>query len=289
MNDAMKKTSVSYKTKAKLLMIPGLVGFALFYLVPLFWSLYYALIDNNFKQTFVGLRHFENLFANEFFVRALVNTLCFSAVSVVLIIAFSLVISVMFLYAGKRTRFLRSLFLLPMLLPTAAVAFLWRNLFNASGALTAVSLADTSLWAIVFSWQAMPLYIIFLWKYSGFIIILLSGAILSVEKEIYQAAALDGAGGFRLHRYITLPMIRPTLFFSCVLTAVNGFSIYKEVYYLFGGDYPPDAVYLLQHFMNNHFRRLNYPVLSASAWMFVVILLAAVFVFYRLDNKKSLS
>ena len=276
-----------YKTKAKLIIIPGLSGFLFFYAFPMAVSLYYSLIDNNFRRNFVGFNNYAGLFENEYYALAFSNTLAFTAVGTALLLLFSFVVSVMFVYAGKRFSALRAALILPMLLPTAGIALVWRGLFNPGGALSAFTMTEPGLASRMLAPQLLPLYLIFVWKYGGLAVVLVTGAIYGVDKSVYEAAAVDGARGIKLHALITAPMIRPTIFFTLVLTAANSFNIYREVFYLFGGDYPPDAAYLLQHFMNNHFRRLNYQTLSSGALVFVAVLLALISILYFWDNRKA--
>jgi len=239
------------------------------YVLPFFWSFIYAFTNNPLQLQFVGFQNFIASFQNPFYMLALRNTLFFTVFGVSLIMIFSTVVSLMLVKAGKKYAPLRMAFILPMLLPTAGSALVWRAMFNADGNLD-------------FLW---PVYLIFIWKYCGFNIILTVAAVSNIPKEIYESASLDGAGVFNVHFWMTLPLIRPTLFFVTVLSTVNSFRIYKEMFYLFGTNYPPDSVYMMQYYMNNSFNRLNYQMLSSGAIIFAFIVFIIVFVAYRFENK----
>ena len=262
---------MAYKTKAKLLIIPGLAGFLVFYIIPFFWSFAYAFTNNPLEMRFVGFSNFAASFQNPYYRLALRNTLIFTVSGVALIMAFSIVVSLLIASVGRRYNFLRMAFILPMLLPTAGAALIWRAWFNPDGSLT-------SVW---------PVYLIFVWKYCGFNIILTVASIAGIPREITEAAALEGAGWLTLHRKITLPLIRPALFFATVLSVVNSFRIYTEMHYLFGTNYPPEPAYMMQYYMNNHFSRLNYQMLSTGAIIFALIVFAIVFLGYRADLKRG--
>ena len=276
-----------FRKKCIFLLLPASAGFLLFYVIPFFGSLYYAGTKNTFDHSFVFLDNFISSFQNEFFLLALKNTLMFTVIGVGAIMVFSLVISILLVSAGKRYRFLRAAFVLPMLLPTAGVAQIWRSLFNSGNRLVSAQSVLPGLLGEVFNPQILPVYLLYVWKYCGFNIILLVSAISSIEKEVYEAAALDGASGLRLHWRITAPMIRPTLFFAAVLSFVNSFRIFKEIYYLFGDDYPPDPVYFVQYYMNNNFHKLNYQMLSSGAIIFASVIFVMVLFGYRSDAKKQ--
>lgn len=111
----------------------------------------------------------------------------------------------------------------------------------------------------------MPLYLLFIWKNVGICIILLTAALTTIDEDIYEAAKLDGAAGFLLHRAITLPLILPTIFFSGLLSIVNSFKIFRESFLYYGSNYPPDYGYTLQYFMNNNFLKFDYQALASSS------------------------
>jgi len=270
-----------------MLALPGIMGFFLFYFIPLFYSVYYAFIDNNFNHNFIGLENFTKLLNNEYYMLALANTVKFTIIGVALILSLSTIISIFFMYTGKKYSNLKVTFILPFLIPTGGVAYVWKTLFNAGGKLTMLQIVKPNPLQLFFAPQMLPIYLIFLWKYSGFIIILISGAITQISKEVYEAAMLDGANGLRIHTHITIPLISPMLLFSTVLSIVNSFNIYKEIYYLYNGDYPPDAAYMLQHFMNNRFHRLDYQALSAGAIIFSIVMIFITGALYVKNHKEN--
>ena len=251
--------------------MPGLAGFMLFYIIPFFWSFQYAFTNNTLQLKFVWLDNFISSFRNPYYMLALRNTLMFTVFGVVLIMLFTICISIIIFTAGSKYAFLRIAFILPMLLPSAATALIWRSWFNSAGNLAHI----------------FPVYLIFVWKYCGFNIILTVAAMTTIPKEITECAVLEGARGFILHSRITLPLIRPTLFFVTVLSAVNSFRVFKEMYYLYGTNYPPDQAYLMQYYMNNSFEKLNYQMLSSGAIIFALIVFIIVFFGYRADLRKG--
>lgn len=107
----------------------SLLGFAVFYLFPFLFSAFYALIDNPIRKEFVGLRNFQELFQNPYFMTGLKNTVLFIAVSIPLNMILSLGIA---MFVNKRTkfnRFISLIFLIPLVIPSAATAFFWQNIF----------------------------------------------------------------------------------------------------------------------------------------------------------------
>ena len=102
-----------------------------------------------------------------------------------------------------------------------------------------------------------------------------------IPKEYYEYAALFGAGKVQSFRYITLPILLPTITFTIVLSIMNAFKCYREAF-LLGGNYPNDSIYLLQHFMNNNFQNLNYQKISSAAVSIVLLLILFTGICYAL-------
>lgn len=257
---------VSFGTKCILCLVPSLVGLLLFYILPYLRVLYYSLINNQFKKEFVGLKNYMDTFQNEYFRLAFFNSLklIFLAVPVLVLLALSISLGLTFLL--KRLRFIRVAFILPMLIPTASVVLFFRQVFGSVE-------------------NELPLYILFLWKNIGICIILLTAALTTIEEEIYEAAKLDGAGGFSLHLKITLPLILPTISFSTLMAIVNSFKIFRESYLYYGGNYPPDYGYTLQYYMNNNFLKFDYQALASSS-VLTSFLVAAIVLLFLLWERR---
>lgn len=257
-----RKKHLKWNTKCKLCLLPSLIGTAIFFVIPYIRVLYYSLIDNQFKRNFVGLDNYIETLQNEYFQLALKNSLLLIAIAVPILIVLALVISLALSYGIKWVRKTRFAFVLPMVIPTASIVIIWRSIFAES---------DT----------ALPIYLLFIWKNIGICIVLLTAAFTSIGQSIYEAAQLDGAGAFKLHTKITIPMIMPTVVFTVLLSIVNSFKIFKESYLFYGTNYPPDHSYTLQYYMNNNFLKLDYQSLATSAVLtsvlVFVIVMAGVF------------
>ena len=124
------------------------------------------------------------------------------------------------------------------------------------------------------------LVVIFLWKNVSYNIILFWSGLNWIPKTYYEQMALEGAGVFRQFANVTWVYLSPTTFVVLLMSIVNSFKVFKEVYMLYGS-YPSPDIYMLQHYMNNQFAAMNMQKLSAAAYiMFLVIGLALLAVFY---------
>jgi len=224
----------------------SMIGTLFFFIIPYIRVLYYSLIDNQFRRNFVGLANFMETLQNKYFLLALKNSLLLIVICVPVLILLALVISLALAYGIKLLKKTRVAFILPMILPTASVVLVWRSVFQGNE-------------------SVLPIYTLFIWKNIGICIVLLSAAFSSIEREIYEAASLDGTSSLQLHRYITVPLIAPTILFTVLLSIVNSFKVFKESYLYFGGKYPPESSYTLQYYMNNNFLKLDYQALATGA------------------------
>ncbi len=267
-----------FRFKVFLLCIPGFSGFLLFYLLPFCKSLFYAFMKDSFQKEFVWFDNFKTVLENEFFRLALKNTVIFSLLGVALLLLLSFFLAYGLSALVKRTSFIKNSFLLPMFLPTISTIFAWRLIFESD---------------LYFGWmksgvgfvEALPIYVLYLWKNTGMNVILLTAAFANLPAPVLEAAEMDGARGWRRLRHIILPLTVPTLFFVGILSFVSSMKIFKESFLFFKTGYPPYAVYTVQYYMNNHFQKLNYQNLSCASVIVAVLIGILIFAVYRIQNK----
>lgn len=268
-----------------LFLAPSLCGTTLFVLLPFAETLRRSVTDP-LGKAFVGAANYRAVLGNEAFRLAAANTLRFISVCVPLLLAGSLLVSLVLRSRPLRqTRWAavcRTTLLLPMALPVAGLALLWKVLFAPNGLLNTV--AGTScdfLGSEAAFWVLIGTY---LWKNLGYDSVLWSGGLQSIPAELYEAAAVDGAGAVRQFTAITLPNLVPTLAAVTVLSLLNTCKVFREAY-LVAGAYPHQSMYLLQHLFNNWFLALDLPRLSAAAVLMALGTLALIAVLLRLPKQ----
>ena len=262
----IRKQRLSFGTKCILCLVPSIAGLLLFYILPYIRVLYYSLINNQYKKEFVGLNNYVEALQNEYFRLAFKNSIQLIFVCVPLLLILALLVSLGLTFLLKRLKLVRVAFILPMLIPTASIVLFFQKVFGSIE-------------------NELPLYLLFIWKNIGICIILLTAALTTIEESIYEAARLDGAGGFSLHFKITLPLILPTISFSTLLAIVNSFKIFRESYLYYGGNYPPDYGYTLQYYMNNNFLKFDYQALASSS-VLTTFLVAAIVILFLLWERR---
>ena len=269
-------------------LLPGLLGLLIFYLIPFVGGIYYSLTDGTIDNKFIGLDNYRRIWQNEVFRLGLKNTLELSLLCAPSIFLLSFVLAAMLKYLKEKSAFFRNVLLMPYLMPSSALLIVWLLLFDYGGVVNRV-LSGLGLGRVLWlESEALrfPVVLLYIWKNVGFSVVIFSAALQAVPEPLYEFAALEGANAFQREVKITLPLILPTAFLVFVLAWVNAFKIFKEVYFI-GGAYPRDAVYTLQHFMNNKFAKLDYQDVTTAAYSFAVIVLALFGVLYMSKSVRS--
>ncbi|MFQ6892526.1 MAG: carbohydrate ABC transporter permease [Acutalibacter sp.] len=262
--------------KGYLLIAPMLAGFLLFYVVPFGQVVWDSLSQGTGKsQLFVGLENYTRMFQNDMFLQAFGNTLRFLGIGLPVILVLAYALALFLKSQAQRFRMLRAVFLLPYVMPVAGTVLLVDLLFSKEGLVNRVLLA---LGLPLADWLQSPaafwvMLLLYLWKSTGYAVVLLLSGLLTIPQEHYQVAQVEGASPLQTFRYVTAPQMWYALFLALVFSLINAFKCFREIF-LVGGEHPHESVYMLQHFINNAFANLNYQRLSvASVLLFLVIAL----------------
>ena len=254
-----------------LLLLPGLAGLMLFYVVPFFGGIYFSVTDGTYENNFVGLQNYVQVLQNPMFQLGLRNTWELSLLCAPVIWLMAFILSAMLRTLKERSTPFRNILLLPYLMPSSAMLLIWTLMFDYGGVVnrlvTAMGL-ERVLW-LEGDALRFPIVLLYVWKNLGFSVVLFASALSAVHPSLYEYAALEGAGWWTQALRITLPQILPTAFLVFVLAWVNAFKIFKEVYFI-GGSYPTQQIYTLQHFMNNMFAKLDYQKVTTAAYLFAI-------------------
>lgn len=265
--------------------LPSLIGVLIFFLIPFGIVVYYSLINNPVMHEFVGIQNYTKLFQTVAFKRAAANTAMFSLVSVPLAIILSLWLAVLLERNIPGRSIFRTFFLSPLMVPTASVVLVWQVLFHTHGTLNQVieTFGGNGIDWMKSSYGQVIIIVMFLWKNLGYNMILFMSALAGIPKDIIEVAELEGASKFYQFVHIKLRYLSPTILFVLILSLINSFKIFREVY-LLTGDYPYDKMYMLQHFMNNTFNSLDYQKLSAAAVLFSLVMIIVIAILLIAEN-----
>jgi multiple sugar transport system permease protein len=266
---------------AWLLLAPWLIGLLVITLGPMLASLYLSFTDYTLlaQPNWVGLENYVRMLTDDpkFFAAASV-TLHYVLLSVPLQLAFALAIAVLLNRGLAGLAVYRSIYYLPSLLGSSvAIALLWRQIFGSSG------LVNQVLGAIGFSnlpaWIATPehaldtLILLHVWTFGSPMIIFLAG-LRQIPQELYEAAAVDGAGPLTKFWRITIPMLSPVIFFNLVLQMIHAFQTFTQSYVVSAGTGGPVNSTLLYtlYTYQQAFANFRMGYASAMAWLLVIVI-----------------
>jgi len=265
---------------------PSILGVSVFFILPFFVIVYYSLINNPIQHRFVFLDNFIALFKNSAFVTAANNTAVFSLIAVPLAVVLSYLLAQMLECRIPMKSQFRTFFLSPMMVPVASVVLIWQVIFSNNGTLNDfLSLfgVDKIDW-LKSQYAQVVVVSLFLWKNLGYNMILFMAALNNIPKELIEVADIDGATPWFKFRNITIRYLSPTILFVTILSLINSFKVFREVY-LLTGEYPVESLYMLQHFMNNTFKALDYQKLSAAAVLMAIVMVVIIALLFIFEDK----
>lgn len=267
-------------------LLPSLIGFSIFYIIPFFGGIYYSFVDSPVGGSFVGLNNYIDLLHNEDFIKASLNTIYFTLISVPLNLILSLGLALMLNRNIKGKQYFRTIFVTPLVVPVASVVFIWQSTFDINGFVNGIL---SGMGYGVIDWMKtdyarVVVIIVNLWKNVGYSVILMLTGLQGIPIEYYESASIDGASEFQKFYKITLIFLTPTIFFTFIISIINSFKVFREIY-LLAGQYPQDSIYMLQHFMNNMFKSLDYQKLTTAAVIMTIVIVALVSVLFKIERK----
>lgn len=259
-------------------LVPSLLGMSVFYFIPASTTLLHAFTDHH--GGFVWFRNFIDVLASSAFQLAAQNTFLFILASV------PLNMGIAFLLAGlcqnlRRKKAFAVALMLPLVIPSGAVVYFWQIIFSDNGVINRLLFErgmETTVWFAT-PWAFGIILLVFLLKNVGFNFALFLAGYQLIPKEYYEIAKVEGANVFQVFGNVTSVYMLPTTLVVFIMSIINSFKIFREIYLLFGV-YPHQSAYMLQHYMNNQFAAANLQRLSVSAAMMtlaVFVLVIGVF------------
>lgn len=268
---------------------PWLLGFIIFYIYPFLASIYYSFTVYHIisPPEFVGLRNYADLITRDpLFVKSIVNTLYYAGISLPLGIIMGVIIALMLNTKIKGMVFFRTIFFLPVIVPFAAHAILWKWILHPKLGIVnyfieLFGVKQPPGWFQVPGWSKPALIVMTLWASGQAIIIYLAG-LQDIPKTLYEVADLDGANWIQKTRSITLPMISNVVLFNLVMGLIHAFQFFTQPFIITKGTgRPMDSMLMYNLYLYQRaFKFFDMGYACAMAWMlFVAIILVTLFVF----------
>lgn len=281
---------------AYLFIAPVLVAFGLFRVWPALQTLYFSAFKVELlrgRLTFIGLQNFADLFTDEIFRQAAVNTVIYAAVIVPVSAALGLGLAVLFNEPFRGRELLKALYFAPMVTSTVAAAMVWWWLYNPQFGLFNVFLRllhlPTSSWLLSTA-MALPSIIIFsVWKTVGYNMVIYLAGLQGIPQEYYEAATIDGAGAFQRFWRITLPLLAPVTAFILIYNGIFAFQVFDQVFVLTGGGPANATNVVVLELYRQAFQRYRFGYASAQALVLFAFILAITAVQYRVSRRHEVT
>ncbi|SNT94908.1 carbohydrate ABC transporter membrane protein 1, CUT1 family, partial [Aristaeella hokkaidonensis] len=234
-------------------LLPGLAGLLIFYGIPFVGGIWYSVTEGTLENKFVGLDNYVSVWNNTMFQMGLKNTMELSLICAPLLFLLSFLLAAGLHRIRPAGGFFRSSVLMPYLMPSSAILIIWLLWFDYGGPVNRllVMLGSTRVNWMLGAELRLPVILLFLWKNLGFCVVIFMSALQSIPESLYEFATLEGASFMKQTFKITLPLAVPSAFLVAILSFVNAFRIFKEVFFI-AGAYPddPEYIYTLQNYMN---------------------------------------
>ncbi len=283
-----KRSTVQRNINGWLFISPWVIGFLALTLYPMLASLYYSFTDYNIIQApnWIGLDNYiKILTADPLFWISVRNTLYYVALFVPLTIIASVMIAMLLNTNVRGQSIFRTAVFLPSIVPEIVTGLLWFWMLNPQFGFANMLLEFLGLprigWFGDPAWSKPSLILIGLWGLGGSMVIYLA-ALQDIPEQLYEAAEIDGAGVWAKSRYITLPMLTPTIFFNLVLGIINAFQVFTSAFIISKGSGGPvdSTLFYSLHLYRNAFAYLKMGYASALAWvLFLLVLMITLVVF----------
>jgi multiple sugar transport system permease protein len=259
---------------------PSLLGLIVFMVLPMLASLGLTFMDWDpllpTRFSFVGFINYQLLLQDKTFFSALFHTLYFIAGYIPLVLAFGLGVATLLNQKLKGLAVFRGAFFIPVVSAWVAVALLWTWIFNPQYGLLNYLLGLARIqgpaWLFDPNWAMLAIIITSVWKDIGFVSILFLTGLQNIPDEYYQAASIDGAGVIQKFLYITLPLLGPTTFFALIISLINSFQVFDQVYIMTGGGPAGATTVLVERIVNHafHYGRMGYAATISWALFLLV-------------------
>lgn len=273
-------------------LLPNLIGFLIFTLLPVVAALLISLTDWNLLQPpkWVGLQNFATLAQDPLFRKVLGNTAIYVLGTVPVQMILALLVAMALNQGLPGTLFFRAAFFMPVVTSAVAIALVWRWIYNADfGVLNSflymLGVSDPPNWLTSTRWALPSVMIMSVWQQIGFSMVLFLAGLQGVPEHLYEAARIDGAGPFQRFLFITVPMLTPTTFFVFVINIINSFQVFDQAFIMTGGGPANATNTIVYNIYQNAFQFFKMGYAAAMAWVLFAIIFIVTVVQFRFQSR----
>jgi lactose/L-arabinose transport system permease protein len=278
---------------------PALILLGLFMLYPIIWSLWMSFqVGKGMNLSFGGFANIVRLTKDPVFLRALGNTFTFFIIQVPIMITLALLFAVALNDSTLRFRGLfRTAIFLPCVTSLIAYSTLFKSMFAVDGvvnqSLMALHLINSPIpWLSDPFWAKVLIILAITWRWTGYNMIFYLAALQNIDRSIYEAARIDGVPAWARFRYLTIPMLKPVILFTTVISTIGTLQLFDEVYNLTAGNGgPSDSTLTLSLYIYNlTFKFMpSFGYSATVSWVIVLVvaILSLIQFFIARDRRRA--
>lgn len=284
---ALKSNLIAYS-----FILPNLLGFTIFTLVPMVFALVLSFLswDGANPIAFVGLKNFTRMLGDETFRISTFNTFYYTIGTVPLTMILALFLAVLLNRELKGRNVFRAIFFFPYVASLVAVAVVWNMIFHpamgpVNNILSWLGMENPPRWTASTTWAMPTVIMASIWRGVGYYMIIYLAALQGISESLYEAAEMDGASGWQRFRRITVPLLTPATFFVSMMLTINCFKVFDLIAVMTSGG-PGRATNVLVYMIYNQaFINFDYGYSSAIAMILFVIVMVITVLQFRVEKK----
>lgn len=276
---------------------PGLLFMGVYMMYPLIYSLILSFTQYNFaydaKPVFIGFGNYIKMWSDPYFLASLKNTAVFSLIFFPIVMVLALVIALMLEKGVKGSGFFRTSIFLPVVIPLSLTGIVFQWILNEQYGLFNFILKDifnlgflARNWLGDDTWAMISIAFVSIWKYVGMLVILFMAGLQAIPKDLYEAAEVDGATGFKKILYITLPNLRESYVVCGIWAIIQSVKVFEQPFIMTGGGPGTSTLVLYQYTWENAFKYYEMGYASAIAYVMGAIILLLSVLNLRLGKQE---
>jgi multiple sugar transport system permease protein len=260
-----------------LFILPSMIGMLLFVIGPIVASAVLTLFEWDLltDPEFIGLGNFRRLIHDQQIRDALGHTLAFIIGYVPSVMILGLLLALILNARLKGLALFRTAFFLPVVSSWVAVALLWKWLFNPRYGLINYGLEQIGItgpkWLFDPTWAMPAIVITSVWKDLGFVAVLFLAGLQAIPDDVYEASSLDGAGKFEQLRSVTIPLLKPTIFFISIISIINSFQVFPQVWIMTEGGPAGSTTVIVERVVKHAFSYGEMGYAATISWVLFVL------------------
>lgn len=272
-------------------LLPSIAGLVTFTGIPIISSFVLSFTDWDLigKMKFIGLSNYRSILASDDFWAAFYHTLYYIVLYIPLVVGISLLLAIILNQKLKGIVIFRAIYFLPVISSWVAVSMIWRWLLNPQYGvinylLSLVGVAGPA-WLQDPKWAMPAIVMASVWKDLGFVMVMFLAGLQGISEDYYEAAEIDGASGLRRFTSITIPLLAPTTFFVLIISLINSFQVFPQVWVMTQGGPAGATSVLVERIYVNAFRYFKMGYASALSWILFILIFFFTFIQSKLQKR----